>query len=193
MKFVTRKSVKVDRVACPWLISRFVDPAAEFLFAEPDDVMTVAQRDGAIPFDVPGAELGHHGAECSFDAVIKKYAIRAPGLDYLALVVRGADTDAKDLVPEARGLEAIADGFPQCRHGRPRHPPPRVPRLRRAARPLPNQGSCLAAPHARRCATRMCRRVGLQTDPGVELGFGTDIVRRGISDRVGHPDVWTAA
>ncbi len=111
MKYVTRARVKVDRVACPWLISRFVDSAAEFLFVEPGEVMAVAEREGGIPFDVEGVELGHHGEECSFDAVIKKYKIEAPGLDKLALIVRGADTDAKDLTKESRGLEAIAEGF----------------------------------------------------------------------------------
>ncbi|MBI5949415.1 MAG: chromate resistance protein [Chloroflexi bacterium] len=111
MKYVTRKHVKVDLVACPWLITRFVDPQAEFLFVEPGEVMAVAAREEAIPFDVAGVELGHQGANCSFDAVIAKYRIDAPGIDRLALIVRGADTDAKDLAPEARGLEAIAEGF----------------------------------------------------------------------------------
>lgn len=111
MKFVTRKHVKVDRVACPWLIARFVDKDAEFLFVEPDQVLGVAEREGAIPFDVPGVELGHQGAECSFDAVIKHYGLSAPGLERLALIVRGADTDDKDLTPQSRGLEAIAEGF----------------------------------------------------------------------------------
>lgn len=111
MKFVTREHVKVDRVACPWLINRFVDPAAEFIFVAADDVMAVAAREAAIPFDVPGVELGHEGSDCSFDAVIKKYRIEAPGLERLALIVRGADTEAKDLAPESRGLEAIAEGF----------------------------------------------------------------------------------
>ncbi|MCL4241991.1 MAG: chromate resistance protein [Dehalococcoidia bacterium] len=111
MKYVTRKRVKVDRVACPWLIARFVDKEAEFLFVEPDEVLSVAEREGGIPFDIPGVELGHKGAECSFDAVIKKYGLTEPGLDRLALIVRGADTDAKDLTPQSRGLEAIAEGF----------------------------------------------------------------------------------
>ncbi len=111
MKYVTRKRVKVDRVACPWLITRFVDPQAEFLFVEPAEVAAVAEREGATPFDVAGVELGHHGELCSFDAVILKYGLTAPGLAELALIVRGADTAAKDLAPEARGLEAIAEGF----------------------------------------------------------------------------------
>jgi hypothetical protein len=111
MKFVTRARVKVDRVACPWLITRFVDPAAEFLFVEPAEVLAVAEREGAIPFDVPNAELGHNGELCSFDAVIAKYKIAAPGIDLLARIVRGADTAAKGLEPESYGLEAIAEGF----------------------------------------------------------------------------------
>jgi len=111
MKYITRKHVKVDRVACPWLITRFVDPDAEFLFVEPGEVLAVAEREEATPFDVPDVELSHQGAECSFDAVIRKYRLNDLGLSDLALIVRGADTDAKDLTPESRGLEAIAEGF----------------------------------------------------------------------------------
>jgi hypothetical protein len=111
LKFVTRKNVKVDRVACPWLITRFVDPTAEFLFVEPGDVLTVAERESAIPFDIPGAELGHHGDRCSFDAVLSKFEVRAPGLDLMARIVRGADTHQKGLEPESFGLEAMAEGF----------------------------------------------------------------------------------
>jgi hypothetical protein len=101
----------VDRVACPWLIKRFVDPQAEFLYVPTDQVMEVAKREGATPFDVANVELGHHGLECSFDAVIKKYKLTDPALQRLALIVRGADTDAKDLTPQSRGLDAIAEGF----------------------------------------------------------------------------------
>ncbi len=111
MKWVTRARPKVDRVACPWLIKRFVDPDAEFLYVPPEQVMEVAEREGAVPFDVANVELGHKGAECSFDAIIKKYNLTDPALQRLALIVRGADTGAKDLTPESRGLEAIADGF----------------------------------------------------------------------------------
>ncbi len=111
MKWVTRARPKVDRVACPWLIRRFVDPAAEFLYVPADQVMAVAEREGATPFDVSGVELGHHGPACSFDAIIEKYGLTDPALLRLALIVRGADTAAKDLAPESRGLEAIADGF----------------------------------------------------------------------------------
>jgi hypothetical protein len=108
---ITRERPKVDRIACPWLIKRFVDREAEFLYVPSDQVMAVAEREGAIPFDVPGVELGHHGQECSFDAIIRKYGLTDPALEQLALIVRGADTDAKDLTPESRGLEAIAEGF----------------------------------------------------------------------------------
>jgi hypothetical protein len=111
MKWVTRARPKVDRVACPWLIRRFVDPQAEFFYVPADQVMLVARKEGATPFDVEGVELGHHGAECSFDAIIKKYHLTDPALQSLALIVRGADTAAKDLTPESRGLEAIAEGF----------------------------------------------------------------------------------
>jgi hypothetical protein len=111
MKWVTRERPMVDRIACPWLIKRFIDPAAEFLFVPPEEVMAVAQREGAIPFDAPGVELGHHGDECSFDAIMKKYGLTDRALQHLALIVRGADIRARDLTPQSRGLEAIARGF----------------------------------------------------------------------------------
>jgi hypothetical protein len=111
VKWVTRARPKVDRIACPWLIKRFVDREAEFLFVPADQVLAVAEREGAIPFDVPGVELGHHGPECSFDAILKKYGLTDPALQRLALIVRGADTEAIDLTPESPGLKAIAQGF----------------------------------------------------------------------------------
>jgi hypothetical protein len=111
MKWVTRANPRVDRIACPWLIKKFVDPEAEFLYTAADHVMDVAEREGATPYDVPNVELGHHGAECSFDAIMRKYDLRDPALEKMALIVRGADTAAKDLTPESRGLEAIAAGF----------------------------------------------------------------------------------
>jgi len=98
-------------VACPWLIKKFVDPEAEFYYAPADQVIAVAEREGATPYDVPNVELGHHGTDCSFDAIINKYRLSDPALERLALIVRGADTAAKDLTPESRGLEAIAAGF----------------------------------------------------------------------------------
>jgi len=111
MQWITREHPKVDRIACPWLIKRFVDAEAEFVYVPAEEVLSIAEQTGAIPYDVPGVELGHHGAECSFDAIIHKYGLTDPALLQLALIVRGADTPAKDLTPEARGVEAIADGF----------------------------------------------------------------------------------
>jgi hypothetical protein len=113
MKWITREKVKVDRVACPWLIKKFVDPQAQFLFVPSDKVMETAEGEGAIPYDVKGVELGHHGQECSFEAILKKYKLD----DNLALVllgkiVNGADTDnTLWRQPEGPGLEAIAEGF----------------------------------------------------------------------------------
>lgn len=113
MRWVTRARPRVDRVACPWLIRRFVDSGAEFLFVPSAEVEPVATREGATPFDVPGAELGHHGDERSFDAFVRRYGLaeREPALARLARIVRGADTDALGLAPEAAGLLAIAQGF----------------------------------------------------------------------------------
>ena len=113
MKWITREHVKVDRVACPWLIRRFVDQEAEFLFVSSDQVLAVAEREGAVPFDIPGVELGHRGQECSFDAVVKKYGLdRDPAIVLLARIVNGADTDnALWHQPESAGLQAIAEGF----------------------------------------------------------------------------------
>ena len=113
MKWVTRERVKVDRVACPWLIRKFVDPQAQFLFVPADQVMAVARREEAIPYDVPAVELGHHGQECSFDAIVKKYGLdRDSALLLLAKIVNGADTDNSLWhQPESAGLEAIAEGF----------------------------------------------------------------------------------
>src|SRR5438876_8645397 len=111
MKWVTRANVKVDRVACPWLIRTFVDRDAEFLFVPVGEVEAVARKTGAIPYDVAGVELGHHGEECSFDAIVKKYNVKDEAVGRLALIVRGADTPRRDLTPESPGLEAIAEGF----------------------------------------------------------------------------------
>ena len=113
MKWVTREKVKVDRVACPWLIKKFIDPQAEFLFVPAEKVGETAQREGAVPFDVPGVEFGHHGKECSFDALVKRHDLdRDPALVLLAKIVNGADTDNTLWhQPEAAGLNAIAEGF----------------------------------------------------------------------------------
>ncbi len=116
MKWVTRQRPKVDRIACPWLIKRFVDPDAEFLYVPNDEVLAVAAREHATPYDIPNAELGHHGVECSFDAILRKYdlAQQDPALARLALIVRGADAQQPDLTPESRGLIAIAQGFSEA-------------------------------------------------------------------------------
>ena len=115
MKWITRERAKVDRVACPWLISRFIDPAPDFFFVPAERVLAEAERHGATPYDIPDVALGHHGPFCSFDALMEKYSLHGsdPALDRLALIVRGADTADKDLTPESRGLEAIAGGFQQ--------------------------------------------------------------------------------
>lgn len=112
MKWITRENVKVDRVACPWLIKKFIDPNAEFLFVPKDSVLEIAQREGAIPFDVSGVELGHHEGKCSFEAIVERYNIEDPAIRLLAKIVHGADV-AEDLYgrPEATALKAIAEGF----------------------------------------------------------------------------------
>jgi len=111
MKWVTREKARVDRIACPWLISRFIDKEATFLFVPASQVMQVAERERATPYDVPGVELGHHGDHCSFDAFLDKYKLNDPALQALALIVRGADTDARQLTAESAGLYAVATGF----------------------------------------------------------------------------------
>jgi len=117
MRWITRKNANVDRVACPWLIRRFVDQDAEFLYVPADQVLAAAEREGAIPYDVPGVELGHVAGRCSFESIILKYGIRDAALDRLALIVHGADVASDiDIVPEARGLKAIAYGFARV-HG----------------------------------------------------------------------------
>jgi hypothetical protein len=113
MKWITRERVKVDRVACPWLIKNFVDKDAEFYFVPVDKVMEKAVRLNAIPFDVAGVELGHHGRECSFEAILKKYKLADdPALALMGKIVNGADTDnSLYSQPEGPGLKAIAEGF----------------------------------------------------------------------------------
>jgi hypothetical protein len=111
MKWVTRSHVHVDRVACPWLISRFIDGEAEFLFVPVSQIEKVVGGTGAIPFDAPGVELGHHGGKCSFEAIIERYGLKEKGLLRLAQIVHGADTDDFSSDPVAAGLEAIASGY----------------------------------------------------------------------------------
>jgi hypothetical protein len=111
MKWVTRERPKIDRIACPWLIARFIDQAPEFLFVPSEDVLHVAEQTGAIPYDIPDVELSHVGERCSFDAFLEKYQLRETGLVQLATIVRGADTSRMDLAPEAPGLYAISLGL----------------------------------------------------------------------------------
>jgi protein-tyrosine-phosphatase len=111
MKWITRERARVDRIACPWLISRFIDPKPEFLFVPAAEVLAAAKREDAIPYDVPDVELGHHGPECSFDAFVDRYQLTDPGLAGLARIVRGADTANRALTPESAGLYAAATGF----------------------------------------------------------------------------------
>ena len=113
MKWVTRERPKIDRIACPWLIRRFIDPQAEFLYVPADMVMQIAAQAGGIPYDVPNVELGHHGNMCSFDAFLDKYQLRDPALHRLAVIVRGADTGRLDLAAECPGLYAISIGLSQ--------------------------------------------------------------------------------
>jgi hypothetical protein len=112
VKWVTRKNANVDRVACPWLIRRFVDQDAEFLYVPADEVAAVTERESAIPYDVRDVELGHVDGRCSFESILVKYGLTDPALERLAKIVHGADVASDiDIVPEARGLKAIAYGF----------------------------------------------------------------------------------
>lgn len=112
MRFITRKNAAVDRIACPWLIRRFVDKDAEFLYVDPPDVTRLARDQDAVPFDVEGVELGHVGGRCSFESILLKFGLTDPALGRLAAIVHGADVES-DLhkTPEAAGLKALAMGF----------------------------------------------------------------------------------
>jgi hypothetical protein len=111
MKWVTRERPKIDRIACPWLVVRFIDREPEFLFVPPSRVTAVAEETGAIPYDIPGVELSHVGELCSFDAFLEHYALEDPALEQLAIIVRGADTGRPELAPQAAGLLAISLGL----------------------------------------------------------------------------------
>ena len=125
MKWITRERPKIDRIACPWLIDRFIDREPKFLYVPSDKVLEVAEQTGATPYDIPGVELSHVGDKCSFDAFLDRYELRNPALDRLALIVRGADTSRLDLTPQSAGLFAIslglsavfADDHEMLRHG----------------------------------------------------------------------------
>ncbi|MCO6057669.1 chromate resistance protein [Pseudomonas sp. MOB-449] len=111
MKWVTRERPKIDRIACPWLIQRFIDPEPEFLYVPAADVLQVAAEQNAAPYDIPNVELSHDGELCSFDAFLKKYDLDDPALRQLAAIVRGADTSRLDLTPQSAGLYAISLGL----------------------------------------------------------------------------------
>ncbi|GAA0770420.1 chromate resistance protein [Ideonella azotifigens] len=125
MKWVTRERPKIDRIACPWLIARFIDKAPEFLYVPASQVLEVARQTGAVPYDIPGVEMTHVGELCSFDAFLAKYQLQQPALAQLATIVRGADTSRLDLAPQSAGLYAIslglsktfADDHEMLRHG----------------------------------------------------------------------------
>jgi len=110
-RWVTRERPKIDRIACPWLVKRFIDPDAEFLYVPTPDVKKVASEREAVPYDIPDVEFSHDGELCSFDAFIKRFRLRDPALDELAVIVRGADTGRPDLSPQAPGLLAISLGL----------------------------------------------------------------------------------
>jgi hypothetical protein len=115
MKWITRSNIKVDRVACPWLIQRFIDPAAEFLFVHEDQLIETARREQAIPFDAtrfPEVKLNHRGERCTFEAILEDFHLADPALERLGLIVRGADVKGQEhATPESPGLRAIAQGF----------------------------------------------------------------------------------
>jgi rhodanese-related sulfurtransferase len=110
-KWVTREHPKIDRIACPWLISRFIDPNAEFIYVPLNEVLTVSKKTGAVPYDIKDAEFGHVDDRCSFDAIIRIHDIEDAALDHLAKIVRGADTSRPDLTPQGEGLLAISHGL----------------------------------------------------------------------------------
>lgn len=111
MKWVTREFVHVDRTAIPWLVKKFIDKDAEFIFVPTEKIGEIVDKEGAIPYDAPGAELGHHGEKCSFDAIVEKYKIMDPAVFELAKIVRAADTGKPEAAPEAAGLDAIMTGI----------------------------------------------------------------------------------
>ena len=113
MKWVTREHPKIDRIACPWLIARFIDQEAEFLYVPAAQVLAVARESGATPYDIPGVEMSHVGEFCSFDAFLSKYELADPALQQLAAIVRGADTSRLDLTPQSAGLYALSLGLSQ--------------------------------------------------------------------------------
>jgi len=130
MKWITRERPRVDRVACPWLIEKFIDQNAEFIYVPADRVMAEAKRQNATPYDVKDVELGHRGPECSFDAFVRKYGLlKDPAMVYMAKVIRGADTADKAITPESVGIEALLEGVRSLHQ-------PDDQRQREASRPI---------------------------------------------------------
>jgi hypothetical protein len=113
MKWVTRERPKIDRIACPWLISRFIDREPQFLYVPAAEVLATAHKTGAVPYDIPGVEMSHVGGLCSFDAFLAKYHLAEPALQQLAAIVRGADTSRLELTPQSAGLYALSLGLSQ--------------------------------------------------------------------------------
>jgi len=111
MKWITREKPKIDRIACPWLIKKFVDKDAEFIYVSKEQVFDKAKQLDAIPYDIPGAEYSHYGDECTFDFIVKKHKLDDPALRQLATIIRGADTDRFHLAPQTAGLWAISAGL----------------------------------------------------------------------------------
>ncbi len=130
MKWITREHPRVDRVACPWLVERFVDKQAEFIYVPAAEVAAEAKKRGATPYDIKEVELGHRGPECSFDAFVRKYGLdKDPAMAYMTKVIRGADTADKTITPESQGVEAILDGLRHLHH-------PDDQKQREASRPV---------------------------------------------------------
>src|SRR5690348_1461906 len=194
MKWITRERARVDRIACPWLITRFIDPKPELLFVPTKEVRTVAEREGAIPYDIPEVELGHRGSRCSFDAFLERYELADPALAALAEIVRGADTDDRSLTPESAGLYAAATGFQATSRDDFDNMSRQFPmydalyefaRARTADTPAPSRvvfvclhgaaKSVVAAAHFRRLATARGLSIGAVaagTEPDAELAPG---------------------
>lgn len=111
MKWITRERPKIDRIACPWLIKRFVDAEAEFIYVPKEKVFEEAKKLNAIPYDIPGAGYSHYGDECTFDYIVRKHKLDDAAVNQIAIIVRGADTDRFELAPQAAGLWAISAGL----------------------------------------------------------------------------------
>jgi protein-tyrosine-phosphatase len=210
MKWITRERARVDRIACPWLISRFIDPQPEFVFVPANQVVEQAKKRNAIPYDVPDVELGHHGPECSFDAFVARYEIDDPALKKLAVIVRGADTEDRGITPESAGLYAAATGFQAnsrddfdnmakqfpmydalyqyCRQHAPAKPRPRVVFvcLHGAAK------SVVGAAHFRRVAAARglamdAVAAGTEPDPELAPGAVTGLIGDGLTAAPSRP------